>query len=185
MTRRAFCANAFAHISARRHHGRESEIGPVLSPPGAENAYQAGFVMRVADSFARVTGGDLFSEAGIDRAMPGRSAWEGNFALLTHRGDDAATLNYANRFALRLWDCDWTQLTAMPSAATAPEGDFAEREALMREVAAKGFVRAYSGRRIARTGRLFRIENVTVWRLIDPGGAAFGVGAFFKDWRLV
>jgi len=158
-------------------------IGPSLSRPGAANSYQGEFVARVAESFAHVTGRSLYEEAGLDPKAPGRSAWMGGVALLTHRGDAGAMLNYGNGFALRLWECDWDALVALPSAATAPPEDIADRENLMRRVARDGFAGGYSGRRISRTGRLFVIENATVWRLIDRSGDSFGVGAFFRDYR--
>jgi hypothetical protein len=158
-------------------------IGPVLARPDAANGFQGDFVARVARSFAHVTGRDLFAEAGIDPAEPGASAWRGSFALLTHRGDAAALLNYGNRFALDLWEMDWDQFTATPSAATAPDDDIAERRQMMDQVARSGFVSGYEGRRISRSGRLFVIRDVTVWRLSEPDGGGFGVAAFFRQYE--
>jgi len=153
-------------------------LGPILALPGEANAYHDAHIKRVAASFARVTGAPLF-ESGLS----GQGAWFGDFALLTHRGDDQATLNYGNAFALGLWQCSWEEFTAMPSAATAPPEDHGARDILMRTVARDNFVRGYSGRRISRKGRLFRIEDVTIWQLLDDDGGSFGVGAFFKDSR--
>ena len=163
------------------HNPIPARLGPVLEPPGPANGWHGAYVTRLADAFARVTGGDLYAEAGIDPAAPGFSAWQGNFALLSHRGDAAATLNYANRFVLSLWECDWAQLTVLPSARTAPDVDVPERGVMMERVARDGFVRGYRGRRVSRTGRLFMIENGIVWRLID-GQGSFGVAAFFRDY---
>jgi hypothetical protein len=157
--------------------------GPSLSHPSAANAYLGDFVVRVADSFRRVTGESLYALAGIDPAVPGLTAWTGRFALLCHRGDEAATLNYGNDLVLNLWACDWDMLVTMPSAATAPPDDRAERDGLMQAVARDGFVSGYSGRRLSTRGRLFLIENVTVWRLLDKTGDSFGVAAFFKKYR--
>lgn len=53
----------------------------------------------------------------------------------------------------------------------------------MQKVARDNFVRGYSGRRISRKGRLFVIDDVTIWRLLDDNGHAFGVGAFFRTVR--
>jgi hypothetical protein len=157
--------------------------GPVLAMPAAANGYQGDFVMRVARSFAHVTGRDLFTEAGLDAAAPGQSAWDGQFALLTHRGDAEATLNYGNRFALRLWELDWDRFIRTPSSATAPADDVQERTQMMDQVVRNGFVSGYEGRRISRSGRLFLIRNVTVWRLAETSGDSFGVAAFFRDYR--
>jgi hypothetical protein len=157
----------------------------ILNPPAPDNAYQADHVARLAAAFARVSGDDLYAETGIDPAAPGPSAWHGNFALLSHRGDDQAVLNYGNALVLALWECDWDQLTTMPSARTAPAEDVSERGAMMERVAREGFVRGYRGRRVSRGGRLFMIEDGIVWRLADSAGMDFGVAAFFPSYRLL
>jgi hypothetical protein len=157
-------------------------LGPILSLPGPDNDWQADHVARLLSAFTRATGRDLAAEMGLDPERPGRSAWNGDFALLSHRGDAQATLNYGNRFVLDLWECDWAALTAMPSAATAPQGDdVAKRTAMMEAVIRNGYVGNYSGRRISAKGRLFLIENATIWRLVDEGGEPFGVAASFKS----
>lgn len=156
-------------------------IGPKLDVPGPGNAWQGGHVSRLVETFARATGRDLVAEMNLDPDRLGQSAWEGNFALLSHRGDAGTTLNYANRFALDLWECGWDRLTAMSSEATAPDGDVAERAGMMAMVAAQGYVSGYNGRRISAKGRLFVIENVTIWKLVDAGGEPFGAAATFKS----
>ena len=158
-------------------------IGPQLELPGEDNDYQDAFVTCVVESFARVTGRDLVQETGLDSTQSGRGAWFGDFALLTHRGDERAMLNYGNVFALRLWECDWNSLVSSPSAATAPEGDHEARDHLLEKVAKDNFVSGYSGRRMSFKGRLFLIQDVTVWRLLDAAGTPFGVGAFFRHYR--
>ncbi len=149
-----------------------------FAPPAPGNNYHSDHIARVVAAFARVTGGDLVAEAGLDPAALGRSAWEGRFALLTH--DTSAVLNYGNRFGLDLWEMDWETMIRTPSRETASEGDRAARAVLMAEVERNGFTRAYSGRRVSRTGRFFLIENATVFTLRDEKGAGFGTGAFFK-----
>jgi len=158
-------------------------IGPSLTLPGEDNDYQNVFVAQVMESFAHVTGRDLVQETGLDRRQLGRGAWFGDFALLTHRGDERAMLNYGNVFAQRLWECDWKALVSSPSAATAPEGDHEARDHLLEKVAKDNFVSGYSGRRMSFKGRLFLIQDVTVWRLLDAAGMSFGVGAFFRQYR--
>jgi hypothetical protein len=158
-------------------------IGPVLAMPDGTNGFQKDFVARVARAFAHVTGRDLFAEAGIDPAAAGLSAWSGNFALLTHRGDPEAMLNYGNRFALDLWECHWDQFIRTPSRATAPADDVKERTTMMDKVSRDGFVSGYQGRRISRSGKLFLIRDVTVWQLREPSGDSFGVAAFFRNYR--
>jgi hypothetical protein len=150
-----------------------------MDQPAADNDWQSGFVARVAASFDRAIGGDLIAAAGLDPAALGRSAWDGNFALLTH--DRNAILTYGNRFALDLWEMDWQTLVRTPSRLTAPEEDRAARAVIMAQVERDGFTRAYIGRRVSRSGHLFLIENATVWTMCDEEGAGFGTGAFFKS----
>jgi len=157
--------------------------GPILSPPGPDNDWQGGHVARLVETFARATGRDLVADMKLDPARLGRSAWDGDFALLSHRGDGQATMNYANRFGLALWETDWAGLIRMPSEATAPAQDVAERRVMMEEMAQRGFVSGYTGRRISAKGRLFMIENVTIWKLVDAKGQPFGAAATFKTFR--
>jgi hypothetical protein len=150
-----------------------------MPSPSASNGWHGDFIARVVAAFARVTGGDLVDEASLDPANLGRSVWDGDFALLTHDRD--AILTYGNRFALDLWEMDWETLIRTPSRLTAPEEDRAARAAIMAAVERDGFTRAYTGRRVSRTGKLFLIENATVFTLTDEKGAGFGTGAFFKS----
>jgi hypothetical protein len=154
------------------------QTGPVLPPPEAGNDWHDAFVRRVLDAFARATGRNLAAQAGFDAATPGRGCYFGDFALLTHRGDADATLNYGNARALALWECGWDAFTAMSSRDTAPAQGRAAREAMMDRVLSHGFVAGYSGERISRSGRRFVIADAIVWRLRDAGGAPFGVAAF-------
>lgn len=169
-----YCGAPLFHI---RKYIRVMLTGPILDCPTDANDWQDVYIRRVADSFARVTGAPLLQR------VSGRDAWQGDFALLTHRGDPAATLNYANRFALDLWECGWADFIGQPSEITAPPQDRAERAVAMQKVAKDNFVRGYRGQRISRKGRLFTIEDGVIWRLLDESGEAFGVGAWFKPVR--
>ncbi|MCP5412480.1 MAG: MEKHLA domain-containing protein [Alphaproteobacteria bacterium] len=153
------------------------QTGPILPPPGAGNDWHDAHVRRLLDAFTRATGRDLAKELGASADL-GRFFHDGDFALLSHRGDADATLNYGNARALALWECGWEDFTAMPSRQTAPRPDRAERETMMTQVAQKGFVEGYSGERISRGGRRFMIRDGIVWRLQDADGASFGVAAF-------
>lgn len=59
------------------------------------------------------------------------------------------------------------------------------REQLLAEVAGKGYARSYSGVRISARGRRFRIENATVWNLVDAGGRRHGQAATFPEWTFL
>ena len=82
-----------------------------------------------------------------------------------------------------MWECNWDHFTATLSNATAPEEGRAAREEMMQRVMQNSFVTGYSGHRVSRTGRLFLIQDVTIWRLLDESGTSFGVGAFFRQYQ--
>lgn len=152
-------------------------FGPVLAVPGEENNFHDDFVQKVLASHRRVVGQPLLP------GLTGRDVWSGDFALLTHRGDAQAVLNYGNCFALDLWECGWGQFIATPSSATAPQEGRAARQSMMEQVVRTGFVTGYDGARVSRTGRLFLIQDVTIWRLVDKTGESFGIAAFFRRYR--
>jgi hypothetical protein len=158
-------------------------IGPALAAPSEDNDYQAAFIARVVESFARVTGKSLVEEARLTPGALGRSAYFAEFALLCHRGDAQVILNYGNAFSLALWECDWDTFVSTPSGETAPDEAAGARDLLMQQVSRDSFVAGYSGPRVSRTGRRFLIQDVTVWRLIDATGDSFGVGAYFRQYR--
>jgi hypothetical protein len=135
------------------------------------------------ESFARVTGRDLVKEFGLNSGALGREVFFGNYALLCHQGDVQPMLVYGNAFALNLWEASWEELIKTPSSATAPEEDIGPRKALLEKVEQDNFVAGYSGRRISFKGRPFLIQDVTVWRLLDETGAAFGTAAFFSRYQ--
>ena len=60
-----------------------------------------------------------------------------------------------------------------------------ERRRLLDEVGRHGFIENYSGIRISKTGRRFRINHATVFNLLDPAGQYVGQAATFEDWTPV
>ena len=69
----------------------------------------------------------------------------------------------------------------MRLTAQAPNRE--ERARLLAQVAAKGYIDDYSGVRISRKGRRFRIERATVWNLTDENGSPCGQAATFSKWK--
>jgi hypothetical protein len=66
---------------------------------------------------------------------------------------------------------------------SAEEHDREERQRLLDLVKLHGFATGYRGLRIAKSGRRFWIENVTVWQLIDRDGVLRGQAAIYRQWR--
>ena len=104
------------------------------------------------------------------------------FPVLSHGTEVDPILNYGNRIALQLWEMDWAEFTRTPSRLTAEAPIREDRARLLAEVSEKGFIENYSGIRISKSGRRFRISGGTVWNLLDEAGLFAGQAATFNFW---
>jgi hypothetical protein len=138
----------------------------------------------IAASYRKWTGRDL---GGIPQ--PGERVADWLFALplavVSHGTEPDPILNFGSRKALELWECSWEQLTSMPSRLTAEPVQRDERARLLERVAAHGYIGDYSGIRISRTGKRFRIANATVWNVVDAAGNPAGQAAAFAEWEVL
>ncbi len=132
-------------------------------------------------SFQRIVGRELMPSTGNAREDSQR-LFDAPFALVSHGTQTDPILNYGNATALRLWEVDFNTLTRMPSRLTAQPMLREERQRLMERASAKGFIDDYSGIRISSTGKLFRIENVILWNVVDDKGERHGQAAVFNSW---
>ena len=107
------------------------------------------------------------------------------FVLVAHGPEADPVLNYGNAAALALWEMSWTELTRTPSRLTAEAPNRAARARLLAEVTANGFIENYSGIRISKNGRRFRIAQATVWNLLDERGKNCGQAARFAHWEFL
>jgi hypothetical protein len=138
----------------------------------------------LAQIFRRFTGRNLlpglFNPLGLARCI-----FEAPFVVVSHGTEADPVLNYGNRAALQLWELSWAELTRTPSRLTAETPEQAERTRLLAAVTARGFIDDYSGIRIAKTGRRFRIERATVWNLVTERGELRGQAATFDRWEFL
>jgi len=130
----------------------------------------------IAESFARLTGRPLLSDAGA------QALWTAPFVVLAHGTEADPVFFYGNRTALALFEVSAEQLLAMPSRLSAEAPDRRERARLLDQVARHGFIADYAGVRVSASGRRFRIERATVWNLVDAAGGLHGQAAAFADW---
>jgi hypothetical protein len=107
------------------------------------------------------------------------------FVQVSHGIEADPVLNYGNATALQLWEMTWEELTRTPSRLTAEAPNREERARLLAAVTANGFIDDYSGIRISKTGRRFRIAQATVWNLIDERGGYRGQAAMFSHWEFL
>jgi len=153
-----------------------------------ELIWQADFVVAhtqmLARSFRRWTGRDLlpglFNPAGLTKNI-----FYAPFVLVSHGTEADPILNYGNAAALKLWEMSWEELTRTPSRLTAEAPNREERAKLLEVVTRHGFIDNYSGVRISKSGRRFKISNATVWNLISGNGTACGQAAKFDQWEFI
>ena len=93
-------------------------------------------------------------------------------------------MNYGNAAALALWELGWEEFTRTPSRQTAEAPLREERARLLAAVTAHGFIDDYSGIRISKSGRRFRIAQATVWNLA-AAGQPYGQAALFSKWEFL
>jgi MEKHLA domain len=135
----------------------------------------------LARSLKHFTGRDLLAGSS-DPVTFSREVFDAPFVLVSHGTEGDPILNYGNRAALTLWEMTWEELTRTPSRFTAEAPNREERARLLAEVAARGFIDDYSGVRISKSGRRFRIHQATVWNLITEAGQSCGQAAMFDRW---
>jgi hypothetical protein len=153
--------------------------------PAEENGFLYPHVALLRDSFRHWTGRDLVNPRMDDRDAA-RFLFRAPFAVASHDAAKDPLFNYANRTALNLFAMGWGEFIALPSRLSAGPLEQRERERLLNEVSARGFIEDYSGVRIGRHGRRFLIEDAVVWNLASPaGGHRQGQAAMFKRWRLL
>ena len=107
------------------------------------------------------------------------------FVLVSHGTEADPVLNYGNRTALALWEMSWEELTRTPSRLTAEAPNREERARVLAAVTQRGFIDDYSGVRISKTGRRFRISRATVWNLLAADGQPCGQAAMFDRWEFI
>jgi hypothetical protein len=138
----------------------------------------------LAHSFKKWTGRDLlpgiFSPAELARKI-----FEAAFVIVSHGAETDPILNYGNRAALALWEMSWDEFTRTPSRLTAGAPNREERARLLATVTQSGFIDDYSGIRISKTGRLFKVSRATVWNLISETDQPCGQAAMFAHWEFL
>jgi hypothetical protein len=154
----------------------------MIPEPGPANAYLADHAAMLLRSYRHWTGRDL-----IDPTLTPESAaqalYQAPFVALSHDTAADPLFTYANLAAQRLFEMSWAEIVGLPSRNSAEPIAREERERLLARVTAHGYIDDYSGVRISRSGRRFRIQHATVWNLLDAQNRPQGQAACFSDWR--
>ncbi len=132
----------------------------------------------IATSHRRLIGRALVPSA----ADPAEALWQAPQAIVAHGTEADPQFFFGNRMALDRFEIGLEQFAGMPSRLSAEAMHRTERQALLERVARHGFIDDYSGVRVSATGRRFRVEQATVWNLIDEHGAIHGQAATFSRW---
>ncbi|MEO9130173.1 MAG: MEKHLA domain-containing protein [Sphingomonas sp.] len=132
----------------------------------------------IATSYHRLTGRYL-AEPADDPAL---ALWAAPRAIVAHGAEADPIFFFGNRAALDQFEMTLEQFTTTPSRLSAEPMLREERQALLDRVTRDGFIDDYAGIRISATGRRFRIEQATVWNLIDEYGSVHGQAATFDRW---
>ena len=135
-------------------------------------------------SLARWTGKELLA-ANMAEAELADRIFHAPFVVVSHALESDPVLNYGNASALRLWEMTWPELTSTPSRLTAEAPNREERARLLAAVTKNGFIDDYSGIRISKSGRRFRIQQATVWNLLGPDDKYYGQAAMFSHWEFI
>ena len=141
------------------------------------------FFELLTGSYARLLGAPLVPLE-YDEGNPMLWLYEqAPFCVLAHNTDPDPIFIYGNRAAQKCFELTWEELTSLRSRLSAEEPNREERQRLLELVQRQGFATGYRGLRIAKSGRRFWIENVTVWQLLDRAGTLHGQAAVYRQWR--
>lgn len=155
-----------------------------LTYPAEENSYHADHIHLLRSSLQALIGRDLI-ENDCPPEEAARQIFHAPFALLSHNTAADPVLTYGNRTVLDLFELTWEELVVTPSRYTAEAPNREERARLLARVEANGFIDDYSGIRISKNGRRFRIKQALVWNLIDKEGSFCGQAAMFASWAFL
>ncbi|MFG1967351.1 MEKHLA domain-containing protein [Nonomuraea sp. NPDC049028] len=152
------------------HDGRPDENGCYVNPD---------FFDLLAGCHQRLVGTPLAGPEATARWL----YEDAPFGVLAHDAAHDPRFTYANRTAQRCFEYDWAEFVGLPSRLSAEPDRREDRQRLLDAVHRTGFATGYRGQRIAKSGRRFWIEDVTMWNLVDGGGVLVGQAATFQRWR--
>jgi hypothetical protein len=143
--------------------------------------HDASFADLLAASYATAVGERLVPE-GVTGAEAAVWLYEAPFGLLAHDTSPDPLFVYANLTAQKRFEYGWDEFVGLPSRLSAGGQAREERHLFMDAVRRQGYVDGYRGLRVAKPGRLFWIEDVTVWNILGPESALVGQAALVRRW---
>jgi len=135
----------------------------------------------IDESYRRLTGRQLVQPRD-DLAV---ALWHAPRAIVAHGTEADPIFFYSNALALDLFEMPADEFMRLPSRLSAEPMLRDERARLLDRVTRDGFIDDYAGIRISASGQRFRIEQATVWNIIDATGAMHGQAATFDRWTML
>lgn len=135
----------------------------------------------IVSSYTRLTGRQLVPP----ETEPASALWAADRVIVAHGTESDPVFFYGNRLALELFEMRATDFICLPSRLSAEPLLREERLHLLERVSRCGYIDDYAGIRISSSGRRFRIEQATVWNLIDAAGKLHGQAATFRHWTVL
>lgn len=157
-------------------------LAPVQIPPPMTTATDPAFFRLLADSYKRLLACAPPFLEGCRSDGPDWLYANAPKCVLAHSTAADPLFIYANKAAQALFEYNWDEMIGMPSRLSAEAPNRAERQRLLDAVARDGFATGYSGIRISKSGRRFRIQDGVLWQLRDASGTLHGVAATFSNW---
>lgn len=157
---------------------------PKKLPPNIPCDFVTAHTGHILSSYKKWTGKNLILPHSDPETLA-QNLFFAPFVVVTSNAAADPVLNYGNQAGLDLWEMAWKVLTQTPGRHTAEPMHRDERQKFLDTVQKNGFIDNYSGIRISSTGKRFKIENATVWNLIDEKKLFIGQAATFTKWRYV
>jgi len=150
-------------------------------PPWTEDALRtrARWLLR---SYRTWAGEDLIAlpDAGDDDARA-RALFDAPIAVLAHDRRADPLCVYANAAALEAFALSLADAPAFATSRTVEPAAREERRAALARADEVGLLSGYSGVRVSTAGRLFRIHDGRIWKVLDDDGRHVGQAAAFRS----
>ncbi len=159
-------------------------LDPVRPGPSAADLARDPVFAGLIDRNYRTRLGRSLVASGHDPTSAARWLYDdAPFCLLVHNTAADPRFVYANLTAQACFGFDWDEMTCLPSRLSAEVPNRAERQTLIETVARDGYATGYRGLRIAKSGRRFWIEDVTMWQVTDDAAIVRAQAAVYDRWR--
>lgn len=150
--------------------------------PSSENAYLKDYIYQMTNSLKELTNIELVDST-LSLEEQAKQVFNADYVFLAHNGSSDPIFNYANQTALNLFEMSWEEITKLPSKYSAESDERGQRDKFINEVTEKGYSKDYSGIRISKTGKRFKIKNVILWNVYDAENNRIGQAAMFDEYE--